>query len=279
MKLFKNAHLKDDTRYSIWIILIILVIPVVFFIIGHLLNLSPEPIVSAKQEKTVIVKEASAPAAPQKPLPNEVFASVRDAITQGNYSTAYMEISKAPKDSPEYEELRKVVEAESKKRKLPGVQKQKEQGQETLRYIDEAAPRERGKEWLFVYFNELAGGFWPRICIQAVTRKPAPIAGFRVIADGRRFEIPAPSIKSEKLKDRTAQWYDAPLDQQTYLAVKAIMKSRKAEVVYTCDGNSTSRTISDDEKHGLSRIMEAYAALGGNLAFLGESVKGAGVKR
>ena len=277
MKLFK--HLKEDTRYSIWIILVILAIPAVFFIIDRLLNLSPEPIISAKQEKTVIVKESSAPAVPQKIPPKEVFATVRDAIRQGNYSTAYMEISKAPKDSPEYEELQKIVAEESKKRKRPGVQKQKDQGQDTLRYIDEAAPRDRGKDWLFVYFNEFAGGFWPRICIQAVTKKPAHITGFRVIADGRRFEIPAPSIRSEKLKDSTAQWYDAPLDQQAYQAVKALMKSRKAEVVYTSDGNPVSRAISDAEKQGLSRIMEAYTTLGGNMAFLGEPAKGTGNKR
>ncbi|HEY3308000.1 MAG TPA: hypothetical protein VGJ93_06065 [Desulfuromonadaceae bacterium] len=267
MKLFKKSHMSEEARYSIRIVLIILVVPAIFFVLDFLLNLRPEPVVQVKKEKTVIVKEAQKQSAQQKIPSKEVVDSVREAIKNGNYSTAYMEINKAPQDSAEYQELSKMLAAE-KQKKSPGIRKQASAAQETLHYYDEATPRNRESDWLFVYFTEQAGMFWPRMTIQLVVKHPVNITHFQIIADGKTFTIPAASIKTEKLKKNLAVWYDAPLDQKSFAAIQALTKARKGEVAYIGPGLTERRAISEAEKKGLGRIMEAYSAVGGNLSFM-----------
>lgn len=267
MKFFKKPHMSEEARYSIRIILIMLAVPAAFFILDFLLKLGPEPVVQVKQEKTVIVKEAQKQAAPQKIPSAEVVETIRDAIKNRNYSTAYMEISNVSQDSAEYQDLQKLLAAEKKKNRA-GIRKQGSAAQETLHYYDEATPRNRESDWLFVYFTEQGGTFWPRFTIQQVVKQPVNITLFRILADGKTFIIPAASIKTEKLKDNLAVWYDAPLDQKSFAAIQALSKARKGEVAYVGPGINERRAISEAEKKGLGRIMEAYTALGGNLSFM-----------
>ncbi|BCS52030.1 hypothetical protein [Geobacter sp. SVR] len=278
MKIFRNLNLQDETRYALRILLIMLIIPAVIFVLDLVLGKrmqteeqNPAP------EKRIIVTKSEEPAAPPPKMSPQVAASVREAISQGNYSTAYLELGRIPKDSPEYRELREQLVAERKKQR-PGLRKEAAVAQGPLRYYDETTPRDRSTAWVFAYFSEQAGAFWPRFCIQVAPDKRLAITAFRILADGKTFDIPAAELHSEKIRDTWAQWYDAPLDSHTYNAILALIKARKASLLgYVSQSIAYRRDIGEAEKKGLERIMEAYVAVGGTLGFVGHGEsKGSG---
>lgn len=271
MKLTKKP-LNEETRYTALIIVTILSILIVFFLFDRFFNKSSDSIVQSKQEKTIIVKEADIKEVQSKIPPKSVVDSVRKAIGQGNYSTAYMQLSKAAKGSPEYEELNKLIAAEKQKKQTPGIRKEAETPQNPLRYLDESTPRNRETDWVYAYFSDIAGALWPRFCIQAVDATSLNITGFRIKADKKTFDVRAPVIKSEEVHGKVAQWYDAAVDSQLYYAIQALMKARKASIEYIGAKQTRERDITEEEKKGLRRIMEAYIALGGSFAFVNPEV-------
>lgn len=267
MKLTKQP-LDEETRYTALIIVIILIILVVFFLFDHFVNKSSDSLVQSKQEKTIIVKEADVNEVLSKIPPKSVVDSVRKAIGQGNYSTAYMQLSKTPKGSAEYEELNKLIAAEQQKKQRPGIRKEAETPQNPLRYLDESTPRNREADWVYVYFSDIAGALWPRFCIQSFASAPLNITGFRIKADKKTFDIQASGMKSEEAQGKAAEWYDTAIDSQLYYAIQAMMKARKASVAYIGAKKTRERDITEEEKKGMRTIMEAYTALGGSFAFV-----------
>jgi hypothetical protein len=267
MKLLKKP-LNEETYDSLLILAVILAVLLVSFLINQVLKLSSESIVKVKQEKKVIVQEANSKEVPVKIPPKALFDSVRDAVSQGNYSTAYIQLNKSPKESPEYEELSRLIAAEKQKKQRPGIRKEASTTQNPLRYFDEATPRNREADWLYVYFSDIAGALWPRFCIQSVAKRPLNITAFRITADGKTFEIKAPAIKSEKILGNVAEWYDVPIDHQSYSLIQALIQAHKSKIVYIGSKGTIERAITEDEKKGLRRIMEAYTALGGSFAFI-----------
>jgi len=266
--MFKRP-LPEETRYTIILIVAVTVLPILFFSLTKYFNagdttLHPE----TNKEKTVIVSEAEKAEIVTKATAKPVTQTVRDAISQGDYSTAHMQLSKVPKDSPEYDELRKQLASEPRARKLAGVRKEADTSQSPVRYLDESTPRDRFSDGLYLYLVEVSGSVWPKFCIQSVGKRALDITGFRIKADAKTFTIPATAVKSEKSAGKVAEYYDAPVDQLSYDAMRALVKARKATL--TCIGKSGERVraITDEEKKGFGRMMDAYAALGGSFAFV-----------
>ena len=257
--------MSEEARFTSITVIAILMIPVAFYLV-NLFTVSESP-TPKPREMTVIVTEAEKNQILSTP-PQSVINSVREAIKQGNNSTAYMQIGKAPKDSPEYEELRKALEKEAKIQKRPGIKKVADNPQNPVRYFDESSPREKSVDALYVYLVDIYGTVWPRISIQSSAKSPINITDFSLNVDGKTFTIQPSAIKTENFQDKVAEYYDALLDKQSYTALQALLKSRKA--VITCIGTKgvREREISEKEKKGLARILDAYVALGGNFAFL-----------
>lgn len=256
---------SEETRFTFIVVVAVLMVPVVFYLVNIFTDSEAPP--PKAREMTVIVTEAEKKAVLAKLPPQAVINSVREAIKQGNNSTAYMQLGKMPKDSPEAEELRKMLEKEAKAQKRPGVRKVADNPQNPVKYFDESTPRDRSVDAFYVYLVDIYGTLWPRICIQSVAKKPLDINGFKITVDGKTFLIQPSTLKTEKLQDKVAEYHDALLDKQSYTMLQALLKSRKA--VLTCVGSKGERVreISENEKKGVIRIMETYAALGGNFAF------------
>jgi len=264
--MFKRP-LPEETRYTIILLAIVVLTPIpLYFLNIYFGTRSSAP--KTVKEKTVIVSEAEKTNILTKAAAKPVTQTVRDAMKQGDYSTAHLQLSKVPKDSPEYEELRKQLAAEPRARKLPGVRKESDTSQGPLRYLDESTPHDRFSDGLYLYLVEISGSVWPKFCIQSVGKRALNITGFRIKADGKTFTIPAIAIKMEKSSAKVAEYYDAPVDQQSYDAMQALIKARKASLTYLGKGGERMREISENEKKGIGRMMDAYAALGGNFAFI-----------
>jgi hypothetical protein len=266
--MFKRP-LPEETRNTIILVIVVVVTPIMFYFLNNFFNSGTSPLPVAKEkEKTVIVSEDEKAEILTKATAKPITQSVRDAMSQGDYSTAHLQLSKVPKDSPEYEELRKQLASEPRARKLPGVRKEAVTTQSPLRYLDESTPRDRFGDGIYLYLVEISGSVWPKFCIQSVGKRPLGITGFRIKADGKTFTIPAPDIKSEKSTAKVAEYYDVPVDQQSYDAMRALIKARKASLTYIGRSGERVREITDNERKGLGRMMDAYATLGGNFAFI-----------
>jgi hypothetical protein len=270
-----GKKLSDDARYTIIIILMLLAIPLAFYLFdrfaGTVSSTQPQG-----KEMTVIVTEAEKKEILGKIPPKSVVDTIRNAIKQGNNSTAYMQLRTMPKDSKEYEELSKLLAEEANKRPRRGVRKESSTPESPVRYFDESTPRDRSADALFLYLIDVSGGIWPRFCIQSVGRHPLGITGFTIKADGKTFAIHPSAIKSVKLTDKVCEYYDAPLDQHSYAAVTALTTARKGVLIAVGTGGERERAITDAEKSGLRRILETYTTLGGQLGFLqpAEQAKG-----
>jgi len=266
--MFKRP-LPEETRNTIILVIVVVVAPILFYILNIFFNSGTSALqVGKEKEKTVIVSEAEKADILTKATAKPVTQSVREAMDQGDYSTAHLQLSKVPKDSPEYDELSKQLASEPRARKLPGVRKEAVTPQSPLRYLDETTPRDRFSDGLYLYLVEVSGSVWPKFCIQSVGKRPLDITGFRIKADGKTFAIPALTVKSEKSPAKVAEYYDAPVDQQSYDAMRALIKAHKASLTYIGRSGERVREITDNEKKGLGRMMDAYAALGGNFAFI-----------
>ncbi|KAB0664101.1 hypothetical protein F6V25_14960 [Oryzomonas japonica] len=266
--MFKKP-LPEETRYTIIFVGIVLLSPLLFFALNHFFKGDSSTLQSdKKKEPAVIVSESEKADIISKATSKSVADTVRDAVSQGDYSTAHLQLSKAPKNSAEYEELRKLLASNPRARKLPGIRKEADTTQSPLRYLDESTPRDRFSEGLFLYLVEVSGSVWPKFCIQSVGKRALDITAFRIKADAKTFTIPATAVKQEKSPGKVAEYFDAPVDQLSYDAMRALIKARKATL--TCIGKSGERVraITDAEKKGLGRMMDAYTALGGSFAFV-----------
>lgn len=264
-----KIKLSEETRFTIILIMALLSLPLLLFLLDRYLGDKKTTAAAKETQKTVIVTESKQSDTPQKPPDKAAVSTVRDAIKQGNFSTAYMEISKTPKDSPENEELRKQLSEEEQKRKAPGVRKEAGISQSApIRYFDESTPRDRSIDAIYVYFVDISGTLWPHFCIQAVARRPLGITGFAINADSKLINITASAIKTEHTGKGIAEWYDVPLDQRAYETVQAMIRAKRVTLTVIGTGGKTTRTVTDNEKKGFSRILEGYAALGGNLNYI-----------
>lgn len=269
--MFKN--LSDDARYGLLFVasllgLLIGMLVLNFFLGGDTKSLEAEK----NQQKTVIVTEAKKSDDAPKPPPKSVVSTVRDALKKGNYSTAVMEINNVSKSSPEYEQLKKQLDEETRQRKTPGVRKDAGVSPSApVRYFDESTPRNRSTDAVYVYFVDISGALVPRFCIQAAGKKPLGVNRFTITADGKSFEIAAPPIKVENIDKGVAEVYDVPLDRKGYETAQAVIKAKTATLTVTGTGGTKSHVITDAEKKGFRRVLEGYAALGGSLNYLQET--------
>lgn len=232
-----------------------------------------------ESEKTVIVTEARkrAPGGAKK-IPQHIAASMQDAIKQGNYTTAYMQVT--PKDSPEYKELNKMLADENRKLKKAGLRKDQGVSQSApIRYFDESTPRDRSADAIYLYFVEIARTFWPHFCIQVVAKSDPQVSAFLIDIDGKTVTVPATPLKVERGPKGVAVLYDLPLDKQAYDIVQALIKSKKATLTVVAKAGKTTRTISDNEIKGFSRIIEGFEAVGGSLNYLKQEKKPAASKK
>lgn len=276
--MFKN--LTDDARYGLLFIASLLALLIGMLALNYFLGGTKTSEPEKDQQKTVIVTEAKKDAEIPKPPPKSVVSTVRDALKQGNYSTAVMEINNVTKSSPEYEELKKQLAEATQQRKTPGVKKDAGASPSApVRYFDESTPRNRLTDAMYVYFVDISGALVPRFCIQAGAKRPMGINRFIITADGKSFEISAPPIKVENTAKGVAEVYDVPLDRKGYEIAQAMIKAKTATLTIAGSNDKSSRNITDAEKKGFRRVLEGYAALGGTLNYLQETKAAPAVKK
>lgn len=257
-------NLSQEARFTIIIIAVFLAIPLVFYLIDLFVGSSTPPPSSQQKEKTVIVSEAEKKAVLSKIPPKAVLDNLRDAIKQGNNSTARIQLNKLPQDSKEYEELSKLLAEVNHQKNRQGVRKEGSKPDMPVKYFDESTPRDRSTDALYLYITDFAGGTWLRFCIQSVGKSRLDLNEFRIKADGKTFTIRPGTVKKENADGKVSEYFDAPFDQNGYAAVEALKTARKASLVAVGTKGERERVITEDEKKGLRRIMETYVSLGGN---------------
>lgn len=266
-----KIKITDERLLEILVVLLIIGIPALMFMLNfYFLDGKIPEFITKDKEKTVIVTQVKQNDALPKIPSKAVVNSVREAIKNGNYSTAYLTIGNLPKDSPESRELTKQLEEEVKKRKkAPGVRK--EAGvtpAAPVRYLDESTPRNRLSDAIYVYFVDISGTFFPHFCIQVASKKKLGVTGFTVTADNKKIDIIASSIKLENSGKGVAEWYDVPLDRFSYETVQTMIKSRKVTLTVNGSDGAKTRIVSENEIKGLKNILAGYAALGGQLNYM-----------
>lgn len=96
------------------------------------------------------------------------------------------------------------------------------------------------------------------------------INNYIIKADDKIFNIPV-SVPERMHHDNSNywlwEWYDAPVDVDTYQIIKAVIASDKT--VIRCVGNQhyTEITVSKRWKTALQNVLDAYDALGGTYNF------------
>lgn len=261
-----RATVSAETKFVIVIIAIFLGIPLIFYLLDRFYLSARRTDADKKTAITVIVTEADKKSATAKTPTGSVVKDVRDAIKPGESSEAHVQLKKVPKDSPEYKELlKKMAEAEVN-RKGSGLRKVEETAKTPLRYLDESTPRDRLSDAIYLYIVDYSGTPSPWFCIQSYGSRPRKISSFTIKADGKIMAIKQPIVVTEKIQDKFAEYYDAPLNRESYAAVELLANARNAELVYGGSPRAKGRKITEEEKRGMKRILELYEALGGTFA-------------
>lgn len=270
----KAPKISDEAKFLIVIMLLILSIPLLFYLLqrGETTQESapkPESVEEKKKALTVLVSEAEKKSS-AAPIPAKAAVEkIRESIKQGSYSTAHLQLARVAKGSPEYQELLKEMIAANQTRS--GL-KQIAPGPKTpLRYVDASTPRTRQEEAMFLYLADDGEAPSPWFCIQTYQNRHLGITGFRFKADGKLLTIKVPASSTQKRGNWYAEYYDAPLTREGYAVIKGVVAAHQAEVVYLDsqkNGSSkkSGRLITDQEKKAMVRILELYEGLGGSMA-------------
>jgi hypothetical protein len=267
-----DIKFKEETRVEMFFLLGVLLVLFLMLLLNIFLQ-NRENKTTVKKEKniTVIIREAKKDAESAKPPSKAVVAAVADIIKQSDYSTAYMEINRVPKNSPEYKELSKIIAEEKLKRKAPTIRRDAGTSAGSfIRYLDESTPRDRSTDAVYLYFVDIAGTMFPTFCIQSHQKRPLGIREFIISADKKNITVDAPSVKLEHVEKGVSEWYEAPLDKRTYGAVQAIITAKKVTLTAVGSKGKTSRDLKDEEITGIRRVLDGYTALGGNLNYMSD---------
>jgi len=265
-----GKKLSDETRFVITLIIIIIGGFLLFAVINYRAGKENDTVLlrdKPQKEKTVIVSDAEKNAILSS-LPKKVIDSVRETARQDDMSTAYLQLSRSPKGSQEYEELKHLIETDTKLKKHAGVKKVKDAPGTPLRYIDKSTPRDRSAEALYLYLVDAGTGIWPRFCVQTIGNKQLKLDGFKIVADGRSFQFKSLGFAMEKIDGNISEYYDDSINPQIFNVIQALAKARKAKITYSGSDGSRTREITDDEKQGLTRMMDTFISLGGSFEFL-----------
>ncbi|MFZ4859236.1 MAG: hypothetical protein ACOYL3_22895 [Desulfuromonadaceae bacterium] len=256
-----------ETKFASLFFLSLLLVVLIMALASYLLKVIPAADKNKDDQDTVVILQAKEQVR-QKKARQTVVSSVRDAIMKGNSLTPYIQISNVAKDSPEYKELRKMLDDETKRRNAGGVRKESTDSKKIIRYIDESTPRDRSSDAAYIYFVDVSGVLIPRLCVQIALKQHLQMTGVTITADSTTMSLNVPSYKSENIGKGVAEWYDAPLDQDTYKVVQAMMKARKTVLDITGIKGKASRDLTKDEIKAFQRVLDGYTALGGRLDYL-----------
>jgi hypothetical protein len=263
--------LSDEIRFVITVVIVMVAGLLVLLVMNRTGKNTDDLILNEKpqKEKTVIVSDAEKSAILSS-VPKKVIESVRETAKQDAISTAYLQLSRSPQGSQEYEELKHVIETAAKLKKHPGVKKVKDAPGAPLRYIDKSTPRDRLTDALYLYLVDAGIGIWPRFCVQTVGNRQLKLNGFKITADGKTYQFSSLGFNMEKSGANITEYYDDTVTPQIYTVIQALAKARKGSIAYMGADGGRTREISEDEKQGLSRMMDTYVSLGGNFDYLRE---------
>lgn len=268
-----KIKLSEETRFGLLFFMGLMVLLLIMLLLNYFFERGQKtPFVDKEKEKTVIITQSKETPATDKLSSKTIVSSVRDAVKQGDYSTAYMHLGKADKGSPENEELKKLVKEETQKRKTPGVRKDTGiTSNAPIRYFDESTPRNRTTDALYIYFVDISGVLLPRFCIQVAGKRRLGMTGFTITADAKKINGHTTSVVFENTEKGVAEWYDIPLDRNTYEAAQVIMRAKKVSLTITGSSGQVTRDLTASEIKGIRRVLDGFAALGGNLNYMLES--------
>ena len=264
----RKFKITEETKFTSLFILGMLLLLLIMAVLSFYLRESPTADNDNDSDGTVIIMRAKQEQIRQKKARQSVVSSVRDAIKKGGSLTPYMQINTVDKDSPEYKELKKMIDDELKRRKAGGVRKESTDSNKVLRYIDESSPRDRSSDAAYIYFVDVSAVLIPRFCVQIALKQHLQMTEFTITADSTTMRFMVPSYKTGNVAKGVAEWYDVPLDQGTYKAVQAIMRAKKTALSITGVKGNVTRDLTEDEIKAFRRVLDGYAALGGSLDYL-----------
>ena len=266
--IIRKFKITEETRFASLFILSMLLLLLIMVVVSFFLQKSPIADKNNDSNETVVIMRAKQEQIRQKKARQTVVSSVRDAIKKGGSLTPYMQINTVDKDSPEYKELKKMIDDESKRRKAGGVRKESTDSNKVLRYIDESTPRDRSSDAAYIYFVDVSAVLIPRFCVQIALKQHLQMTEFTITADSTTMRFMVPSYKTGNVAKGVAEWYDVPLDQGTYKAVQAIMRAKKTSLSITGVKDNVTRDLTEEEIKAFRRVLDGYAALGGSIDYL-----------
>ena len=263
-----KIKLTEEPRFVLLFILSMLLLLIIMIFVNFFLKKSQTVDSEEDNQNTVVLMQAKKEQTRQKKARQSVVSSVRDAIKKGKSLTPYIQIDNMDKDSPEYKELKKMIDDEIKRRKAGGVRKESTDSSKITRYLDESTPRDRSSDAAYIYFVDVSRILIPRFCVQIALKQHLQMSEVTITSDSKTMSFNVPSYKSENIGKGVAEWYDVPLDQDTYRAVQAIMKAKKTVLSISGMKGKVSRDLTGDEIKAFQRILDGYIALGGSLTYL-----------
>ena len=260
--------LTEEVKFTLLFFLSILVLVLVMGVVSFYFQESPKANDEKDKQNTVVIVQAKQEQNPHQKAQQSVVSSVRDATKKGNSSTQYIQIVDGNKKTSENKEVKNTTDNETKKPKAGGVRKEATNSEKILRYVDESTPRDRSSDVAYIYFVDVSGILIPRFCVQIALKQHLQMTEITITSDSKTMSFNVPSYKSENIKKGVAEWYDVPLDKDTYRAVQAIIKAKKTVLVVSGVKSKVSRNLAEDEIKAFQRILDSYTALGGSLKYL-----------
>ena len=138
----------------------------------------------------------------------------------------------------------------------------------TWRY-DKQSPSRRNVNSFYIYMGQRGSGApLLRFCIQYKSDEWLFIEQYLIKTDNESYVIDANNkVERDNGYGGIWEWYDTIMTEEIYTMIKDIIKSKTTKI--RCNGKRyySDRIITKIEKQGLTNVLEAYEALGGNFNF------------
>jgi hypothetical protein len=94
------------------------------------------------------------------------------------------------------------------------------------------------------------------------------IQSYSFAIDGKTYSFAPTEIKRDNGEGIIWEWSSDVLDKNTYEIVKAVVGSKSTKIRFRGKLYTEDKLITDEQKHAMKNVLEAYQVLGGGFSFL-----------
>jgi len=137
-------------------------------------------------------------------------------------------------------------------------------------YQDKSSPRYVNRNGFFLQFGKYKSGSLTslRLNIQYHAEDWLFIKTYNFVVDGKTYSIFPDDVETDSgYGGKIWEWYEVPLNLNTYNLIKDIVNSKVAKIRFNGSQYYDERTISSKQKKALKNVLTVYEVLGGKLEF------------